>query len=180
MENLKEQIELLIYKSKYDEAADLFLKETGTTMTAIFKKNDYHFNGDKDKCDIYSVTLKRGNRKYKFDFGQSINESQYYKDKATDREFTMDGHNKKGGFKATIEYLKEYCKLIPGKSPSLYSVLACLTKYDPIDFNSFCSDYGYDADSITAKKTYKSVVKEYDKVCSLFNDDEIEAMQAIQ
>lgn len=30
-----------------------------------------------------------------------------------------------------------------GKSPDEYSVLACLTKYEPGTFENFCSDYGY-------------------------------------
>lgn len=64
-------------------------------------------------------------------------------------------------------------------SPSLYSVFTCLTKYDPGTFENFCSDFGYDSDSISALKTYKSCVKEWDNVEKLFGDviDELQEIQ---
>lgn len=64
-------------------------------------------------------------------------------------------------------------------SPSLYDVLACLTKYDPGTFENFCSDFGYDSDSISALKTYKAVCKEWQKVDLLFGDviDELQEIQ---
>ena len=37
----------------------------------------------------------------------------------------------------------------------------------------------YETDSRNAKKTYKAVVKEYDKMCSLFNNDELEVLTEI-
>ncbi len=54
--------------------------------------------------------------------------------------------------------------------PDIYSVLACLTKYDPETFSDFCQNYGYDTDSRTAKRVYKAVVKEYNAVTRLFGD----------
>lgn len=56
------------------------------------------------------------------------------------------------------------------EEPSMYDVLAVLTKYDPEDFDNFCSEYGYSNDSISALKTYKAVVKEYQAVERLFGD----------
>ena len=55
----------------------------------------------------------------------------------------------------------------------MYDILATLTKYDPIDFNNFCLDFGYNTDSIKALKTYKAVVKEYKAVVRLFGDGDI-------
>lgn len=54
--------------------------------------------------------------------------------------------------------------------PDIYSVLACLTKYDPETFEHFCANYGYDTDSRTAEKVYRAVVKEYAAVTRLFGD----------
>lgn len=56
------------------------------------------------------------------------------------------------------------------EEPTMYDVLACLTKYDPEDFENFCSNYGYDTDSLTALRTYKAVVKEYEAMERLFSD----------
>lgn len=60
------------------------------------------------------------------------------------------------------------------KEPSYYSILACLTKYDPDTFENFCLEYGYDTDSRQAYKqaykVYKAVVKEWENVERLFSD----------
>ena len=66
-----------------------------------------------------------------------------------------------------------------GKEPTLYDVLSCLQKYEVGTFEDFCGNFGYDEDSRNAYKTYKAVVKEYDKVCSLFSNDELEVLQLI-
>ena len=66
-------------------------------------------------------------------------------------------------------------------SPTAYDVLAALTKYDPENFDNFCSEYGYDTDSRKAEKIYKAVQKEYDNIISLFGeDDTIEELRNIQ
>jgi hypothetical protein len=59
------------------------------------------------------------------------------------------------------------------EEPTLYDVLACLTKYDPEHFENFCSEYGYDTDSRKAYKTYLAVCREYEAVKRLFPEDEV-------
>ena len=54
--------------------------------------------------------------------------------------------------------------------PTMYDVLACLQKYEIGTFQDFCSDFGYNDDSIRAYKTYKAVLKEYNAVNRLFGD----------
>lgn len=63
--------------------------------------------------------------------------------------------------------------------PTKYDILACLTKYDPYDFENFCLEYGYNNDSIKALKTYKAVQKEYNNVVRLFKDV-MEQLEEIQ
>src|SRR5690606_25564021 len=174
MKNLKIEVQNLIEQSEYDKAAELVAKELGIEMTAKFLKNDYHFAGDKDTRDIYKVTLKRGNRKYSFEFGQSVMKSQYYKDRIEGRTYTLNGGCRTGNYK--INDLNKYVSgltLIKGEEPTMYDILACLTTQDPETFEDFCSSYGYDTDSRSAKKIYKAVVKEYDNMCKLFNGKEI-------
>lgn len=65
-------------------------------------------------------------------------------------------------------------------TPTAYDVLACLTKYDPGTFDNFCSEFGYDTDSRKAENVYKAVCKEYENVCRLFSDEQIELLQEIQ
>src|SRR5574343_91445 len=57
-----------------------------------------------------------------------------------------------------------------GQEPTMYDILACLTKYDPESFEDFCSNYGYDTDSRKAFATYKAVCKEFAAVDRLFGD----------
>jgi len=64
--------------------------------------------------------------------------------------------------------------------PTAYSVLACLTKYDPETFENFCSEFGYDEDSRKALKIYEAVKDEYLNLCSLFNEKELELLMEIQ
>lgn len=61
-----------------------------------------------------------------------------------------------------------------GEAPTMYDILACLTKYEVGSFEDFCADYGYNDPSLSAykatKMTYKAVVKEYEAVQRLFGD----------
>jgi len=54
--------------------------------------------------------------------------------------------------------------------PEMYDVLSCLTKYDVGSFEDFCSEFGYDPEYRSSKRTYKAVLKEYEAVLSLFED----------
>jgi len=66
--------------------------------------------------------------------------------------------------------------------PTMYDVLACLTKYDVGSFDDFCSEFGYNELPLSAykatKKTYKAVCKEFEAVERLFGDV-IEELQEI-
>ena len=63
--------------------------------------------------------------------------------------------------------------------PTMYDILTCLTKYDPETFENFCSEYGYNTDSIKALNTYKAVKREFNGVNRLFGDI-LEELQEIQ
>ena len=55
--------------------------------------------------------------------------------------------------------------------PTAYDILSCLTKYDPGSFENFCSDFGYDADSIKAHRTYRAVASEWKKISRLLGEE---------
>lgn len=54
--------------------------------------------------------------------------------------------------------------------PTMYDVLATITKYDPETFEDFCLNYGYDEDSRKAEKVYHSVKEEWENIERLFGD----------
>ena len=189
MQKLKNTIEKLIDTSKYDEACELVKEKFGIEYECKFLKNDYHFDNDKSTRDIYEITLKRGTRDYTFNFGQSLMDSQYYQDSIKERTYTLNGQNRTGNYiihdiskfiKAFPDGGSQKLKLVKGKEPELYDILTCLTKYEVGRFEDFCSEFGYDEDSRSAEKTYNAVVKEYESMCRLFSDEELEVLQLIQ
>ncbi len=175
---------------EYIQQAEDFLKACNTTITIEFLKNDYHFEGDGDKRDIYLITLKRGQRKFSFNFGQSLNNSGFFYTKGVqkiqlDRKLLLLPVDNFGNF---IKNKLDWGFLNNGKSdivklptiPNSYDILSYLTKNDPETFQDFCDNFCYDIDSRNAKKTYKAVVKEWNNTCKLFNEDEIKLLQEIQ
>lgn len=192
--------------SEYNKQAEQFLKETGTEFKAEFLKNDFYFDGDEEKRDIYEITLKRADREYKFKFGQSLDCSglRLFLDKEKtkrtehkgfiipkeimEKEIINQKERAKGIFKTSplkFWFEKEHFILSGlfwdcGKKPNPYGVLACLQKSEVGTFNDFCGDFGYDEDSRKAEETYKAVVEEFKNVQILFSDEEIEKLQEIQ
>lgn len=73
-----------------------------------------------------------------------------------------------------LVFNQSYCTVLHNKLrellPSEYDILACLTKYDLIDFDNFCTDYGYSNDSIKASKVFEACNNEYCNVLKLFYD----------
>jgi hypothetical protein len=172
--------------SQYDQQALDFLKETGAEIKVEFLKNGKHFDDDKENRDIYSVTISRGKRSYKFNFGQSIAHSGKffvgYKmagDNIHRDAKPFNDHNKarqaafgSGGMWVILNKKFEI--------PSAYSILACLEKYDVGTFENFCSEFGYDEDSRKAEKIYKAVLDEYKSLQALFSEEELDKMQEIR
>ena len=144
---------------EYNKQGEKFLKETKTEFKAEFLKNDIHFIGDREKRDIYLITLKRGEREFKFNFGQSI-------DKSLNPEY-----------RKKIKHLKS---IINKNFPTAYDVLSIVTKYEVGSFENFCDAFGYNDDSIKAKGIYKAVLNEYNNIKWLFSDAEIEKLQEIE
>jgi hypothetical protein len=168
-------------KNEYDEQAEKFLRDTETEFSAKFLRTDKYFPDDTDKRDIYEITLKRGERRYSFTFGQSLKSSGEYivypgKVRLSKKEATayVQSHGDIVLNRGNSDKNKDYEILTP------YTVLASLTKYEPGTFENFCWDYGYDNDSRKAEKMYEAVKEEYAKLCTLYSDKELEEMQAIQ
>ena len=186
--DIKMLVEGLVDASMYDEAVNLVKEFFNLEFKADFLENGLHFQGDKETRDIYNITLKRGQRKYSFKFGQSIINSGFYaqygrqKYNVPRERVNQKSHELKAYVKHNFNHdfgNSSNDKINFPKEPTLYDVLACLQKYEVGTFEDFCSEFGYDNDSRTAKKTYKAVVKEYDKMCSLFSNDELEVLQHI-
>lgn len=108
-----------------------------------------------------------------------VGESEYkrYFPSDKDSRYVFKITLKKGGKQYTFNFGQSIAE--GSNEPTLYDVLACLTKYDVGTFENFCSDFGYDEDSRTAEKTYKAVLKEWQAMERLFNSEELELLQLI-
>lgn len=68
-------------------------------------------------------------------------------------------------------------------TPTCYDILACLTKYDPGDYEDFCSEFGYETETENefgrltrnpnAYKIWKACCHEWEGVKRVFGEDEI-------
>jgi hypothetical protein len=69
-----------------------------------------------------------------------------------------------------------------GKSPTAYNVLACISSdiYTPETFEEFCAEYGYDADSRKAEKTFKRADRLARRLRAFFHEDEREQLSEIR
>jgi len=162
----------------YNKQATDFLTKTNTTFKVEFLNYGKYFESDTDKRDIYKITLQRGERVYKFNFGQSINcchKLNYPR---------LVGNTKRDMLaKARLSLYrwndKDFIKNENFNEPTAYDVLSCLTKSSPETLEDFCDSYGYSSDSIKANNIYKAVVVEWQNVAMLWNDLEIEKLQEI-
>ena len=64
-------------------------------------------------------------------------------------------------------------------TPSDYDILACLDPLHDNNFEDFCSSFGYDADSITAKGIYEKCLEQDSNLRKLFDRAELEQLQEI-
>ena len=174
-------------KTDYEKQANDFLSKTNTVITSQYIKNDFYFEGDKEKRDIYEITIQRENRKIVFTFANSIANSGFYiqfgvRKIIIPQEFIKynDAQIKINSMNFTREVIEPIDKIHRPTTPTNYTILSCLQKYEVGTFADFCSEFGYSEDSRAAEKTYKAVCKEYDNVFKIWNDLEIEKLQEIQ
>lgn len=181
--------------SEYDTQAAEVLQKVGATIEVSFLELGKHFKEDKEPRLRYTFTIRKGSRFYTGTFGASLKDTEealLNLIKNQIRAITALGlaagypmfQPLTGYF---LELVKQriatgnYClgsannllKKAELKKPSEYDILTCLTKYDPGTFENFCSDYGYDDDSIIALEIYEELKEEYQGLAMVFNDEEL-------
>lgn len=176
-------------KKNYEKQASDFLEKTGCTMDINFKENRRYFPNDKEARDVYDIKITRGSRAYSFEFGNSIADSEFvavygkrrYKIPTEMRTKTLDEIKRYVRMNLQSDFSTVGLdKIIMPKPPTAYKILSCLTKYDPGNFEDFCSEFGYDTDSKTAERVYDRVKDEWLNVCRIWNDQDIEELSEIQ
>jgi len=137
------------------------------------------------------VTLKNKNGHFTFDFWNSIAKAElleyalYCKEKG-------NTNNQKGDIlKKLLQENKITTSplIMNGKRlietvetliiPTPYDVLACLDVMYNDTFEDFCFNYGYDDDSITAKRIYDASMLQDRMLRKLFTQEQLEQLQDI-
>lgn len=152
--------------------AEMKIEYAGITINREWKETE-------KRC-LYNVTLTSPRGSMAFDFWDSIRNTEI-------KTMTLEAYAEKR-YRVVFSALTQAEKMQANKElaakkkaaiPSVYDVLACLTKYDPGTFEDFCSDYGYDNDSRTAERIYFAVQKEYTQLARLFTPGQMEELAEI-
>ena len=136
---------------------------------------------EKEKRNWYDVTLTTPKGTMSFVFWDSIHNTEIsmmtleqYVEKKLRRRFSDMSYVEKKKADAKLKKLKD------DAVPNAYDILACLQKYDVGTFEDFCSEFGYDEDSMTAERIYIAVIKEYKDLTRIFTEEQMEELCEIQ
>lgn len=162
--------------STYEQQAIDFLQKTNTTLT-------FEFSHVENQRFVYKWILKKGSREAKGEFTQSLNETHRYifgMDYPIGRKTIYQEQQFNDKLNKAVKFADARAKLgKPIPSPSAYDLLVCLTKEDPGDVNQFAEAFGYNHPS-DAIRIHGLCKNEYQQLCSLFNEEEMDELREIQ
>ena len=158
--------------SEYQKQANDFAVKYNLTMQTVYLGHYARFSDN--VTAVFKITLERPNKKpFSFDFSTSTNDSYIYRilgeskwHKGLPPKLDSSKWFTNGRKLAQGQYDISECKT----SPTLYDVLACLTKHDPETFEDFCFEYDYDTDSRKAYDIFMAADKGWHEVKRMFSD----------
>lgn len=166
---------------EYIEQATEFLQKTNSEMKIEYMGLSVNREWkEKEKRCLYEITLTSPRGSMTFDFWDSIRNAEI-------KTMTLEAYAEKR-YRMPFPSLTQAEKMQANKElaskkknavPSVYDVLACLTKSDPGTFEDFCSNFGYDEDSRTAERIYFAVQKEYTQLTRIFTPGQMEELAEI-
>lgn len=162
------------YTNAHKNDREIALKALGLSMVATFvpftTSKDINKLSSNDLCLNWKISLKKDGRSiYSFPYTQGIGHAPYYK--------TIKG------FKDSVyNFNPLLSEAVTGKvfgthfaipAPCLVDVcysIAMDASSGRMDFEDFCSEFGYDSDSRKAKKIHKACKKAYLRVGEVLTD----------
>ena len=164
--------------NEYLKQANEFLAKANATINIEFSGLAVNRQWkEKEKRCFYDVTITTPNGSMNFDFWDSIHNTKIQQ--MTLEQWARKHHLDIYYYWDKVQAQRELKAAKEEAKPTAYSVLACLTKYDPGTFEDFCSDYGYDEDSRTAEQIYFAVCKEYRQLAKIFTPEQMKELQDI-
>jgi hypothetical protein len=143
-------------KTQYEEQAETFLAKHGIKFKATLSDSkEPQWSKDGEHGHHYQISLSRGNR--------VVCHADYKR--------------------ITFDFWGSIADKEKGQTEiGAYDVLACISSDAscPETFEEFCSEFGYDTDSIKAQKLHKSCLAFALKLRGFFTEQEIAELQEIQ
>lgn len=169
-------------KNEYLQQAEDFLKSANAKMQIDFVGLAINREWKEKKArPLYNVTITTPRGFYSFDFWDSLHNAEVkamdynaYARKRYGRAFDDLSYGEQQTVRRELKAKKVDASL------SSYDVLACLTKYNPGTFSNFCFEFGYDEDNRTAERIYFAVQEEYNNLCRIFTEEQMEELTNIQ
>lgn len=164
--------------NQYEEQANKFLADTGTTFKIEYLRTGPYFHGDKESRDIYRFALSNTRGSYSSEFGDSIRNTE---DRlAAKRPFSdkyMMIEREKKAHDAAVKRHKAH------PHPTAYDVLAGMGYYTSPIFEEWVSDCGYDdapmADYPKIRAVHEACVRESVALERMFTPDQMEQLAEI-
>ena len=159
--------------NKYEQQANKFLIDTGTTFEIEFQYTGPYFPGGKEYRDVWRFILKNAMGEYSSTFGDSLAATRA----RAPLSYLLNPSIKKDA--AILAERKKYRNY----RPSAYAILACLEKYEPDSFDNWCADTGYNERSLSeypaVMQTYQACVDQYRGLRRMFTEEQMEQLQDI-
>lgn len=167
-------------ENEYTKQAKDFLQKANAKMTIEFAGRSINYAWEeKEQRNTYNVVITTPRGSMSFMFWDSLNNTKI----SLGFESWMMKEKRINPAGLTLmersSYERKYKALKAEAVPTEYDILACLTKYDPYTFENFCSEYGYDTDSMKANKTYYAVLEEYRNIERIFTAEQLEELREI-
>ena len=171
--------------SEYQQQALDFLEKCNATIDIEFVGVATNQNWNEDtKRNKYRFTITTPRGKMVGDFWDSIHNTEItlmtpelYCRRYYGWHYDCMMRHEQAKMRNELKALKETA------APTEYSILACLTKYEPGTMDDFFHEFDYEihnADDIFCfLNTYNAVVKEYRDLCRIFTEEQMELLREI-
>ena len=159
------------------------MNEQQTTVNAFLMENNITYNihyigetvrDNEWQCDAWCVSFAAGKSRFETDYYTGLGHRKPVKGAENRIESKYP--------KSSIGYAawqKAYVKPIaPCAADVLYSLVLDSSAIDT-SFDYWCSDYGYDADSISALNTYQACCKIAKELRSVFTHAQVETLRGL-
>ncbi len=169
--------------SDYPEQLQELLKEI--EVSYVYLGTGKHFEGETEERVLLQVYIKRSGRSINFKFGMSIHDTNIINIKpfeyagCTGGKWFINGNFKMKFFgnigQASRFRVVEVKRIFKGL---LYSILVCCKSeyYCALDFDVFCSEFGYNNDSIKDKVLWERCLKQAGQLQRIFKEEEIDCL----